>query len=93
VDRVKSRTPERALLELTRLTQEKMRLREEVARWERRITEIRARLQEIAEMEAFLYRFVEPAGSIATGSQTPANRHTDSPKPMPSDVNEITVGY
>ena len=34
MERVKARTPQGALLELTRLTQEKMHLREEVARWD-----------------------------------------------------------
>jgi hypothetical protein len=93
VDRFKARTPQGALLELTRLTQEKMRLQEETKRWERRMAEIRSRLTEIAEMEVWLYRFVE-----TPGGPTEAERHTPAGDgkgltPAPLDRNELTFRY
>ena len=93
VDRFKARTPQGALLELTRLTQEKERLRQETARWERRMVEIRNRLGEIAEMEAWLYRFVErPGGPTEAGRNTPT---ADGQRLTPThpDLNEMTIRY
>ena len=93
VDRVKARTPQGALLELTRLAQEKQRLQEEIERWERRSMEIRTRLGEIAEMEAWLYRFVErPEGPTEAERNTPT---ADGKRPSPAhpDLNELTIRY
>jgi len=98
VDKFKARTPQGALLELTRLTQEKERLREETARWERRMLEIRKRLGEIAAMEAWLYRFVEspfnesPRGPEEADRSSPA---ADGKRPVPilPDPNEMTIRY
>jgi hypothetical protein len=93
VDRIKARTPQGALLELTRLTQEKMRLREEVARWERRLVEIRERLQDISAMETFLYRFIEPAGNTLLPTPDSAVPKTQELESTAPDVHEVTVRY
>lgn len=93
VDRAKARTPQGALLELTRLTQEKMRLRDEVARWEHRIAEIRERLQEIAALETLLYRFIDPPGAGNGGSQAIPHGPEPIQAPALADVNEVTIGY
>ena len=93
VDRFKARTPQGALLELTRLTQEKERLREERARWERRMVEIRNRLGEIAEMETWLYRFVDGAGGPMEAERNTPTADGEPPTPAHPDPNEMTIRY
>jgi hypothetical protein len=92
MDRVKTKTPQGALLELTRLTQEKMRLRDEATHWERRLVEIRGRLQEIAEMETFLHSLIESPGDEPGGGQQ-APRRLDRNPSTPTDVDEVTIRY
>jgi hypothetical protein len=93
MDRIKTKTPQGALLELTRLTQEKMRLRDEAAHWERRLEEIRGRLQEIVEMETFLHSFIEPPGDEFGVGQQASRRLDRNPSSMPPEVNEVTISY
>jgi predicted nuclease with TOPRIM domain len=98
VDRFKARTPQGALLELTRLTQEKMRLQEETKRWERRMAEIRSRLTEIAEMEVWLYRFIEnpfherPDAPHEAEGESPAADGQRPPLAL-QGLNEVTIRY
>lgn len=93
VDRTKARTPQGALLELTRLTQEKVRLRAEVTRWEQRLVEIRKRLQEIDAMETFLYRFVEPTETNLAAGPTRSRPQPDGQESIAPDVYEVTLQY
>lgn len=93
VDKFKARTPQGALLELTRLTQEKMRLRQEMERWQTRMVEITKRLQEIAELEVWLYRLTElPGVPTETERNTPIG-DGKGPTPAPLDLNELTFRY
>jgi anti-sigma factor RsiW len=61
------RTPAAALMELSALSNERERLRAELARWMRREVEITARLAEIADKEARLQVFLQqPLGAAET---------------------------
>lgn len=59
LDRRRSRTSAGALLELSMLESERMRLDAEIARSNRRCEEIRKRLDEISDKEKRLHAFVE----------------------------------
>ncbi|MBI3327404.1 MAG: hypothetical protein HYZ81_11980 [Nitrospinae bacterium] len=93
VDTFKARTPQGALLEVTRLTQEKQRLREELERWEHRMAEIRNRLKEIAEMETWLYRFVERPGGQAEADTSPPIADGRRPVAAAADLSELILRY
>jgi anti-sigma factor RsiW len=62
------RTPAAALLELSALSNERERLRAELARWTRRQAEIGARLAEIADKEARLHSFLQLPPGAAEGT-------------------------
>jgi hypothetical protein len=89
----RARTPQGALLELTGLTQERQRLRQEMERWEQRMGEIRSRLTEIAEMEAWLYRFVETPEVPTEAERDAPTGDGKGPTPAPLDLNELTFRY
>ena len=59
MDRRRSRSAAGALVEMSTLANEKERLNQELAAAQRRRTEIKARLAEIAEKESRLLRFVK----------------------------------
>lgn len=89
VDRFRARTPHGALIELAQLAQKKVRLREEVKRWEERIKQIQSRLEEIDKMEKWLYEFVD-------GSQPPSHspsRGKKSSLPVPPGFDEMKIRY
>lgn len=65
VDQRRSRTSGGALMELSVMANEKVRLELELDRWRRRHAEITARLAEIAERESRLFEFVEKPAPIA----------------------------
>lgn len=48
-------------MELARLSQERKRLSEEMAHWERRTQQIKRRLAEIAEADKWLHTFISQA--------------------------------
>ncbi|MBI3329472.1 MAG: hypothetical protein HYZ81_22560, partial [Nitrospinae bacterium] len=77
----------------TRLTQEKERLRQEMERWEKRSTEIQTRLKEIAEMETWLYRFVEPPHWPEAEDTRQPIADEPGPTPMGPGHNEVTLRY
>jgi len=93
LDRFKARTPTGALLELTRLTQEKERLRQEIGRWEKRFAEIQTRLNEIAEMETWLYRFVEPPHWPEAEEKRQPIADEPGPTALGPGPNEVTLRY
>ena len=64
VDRFRVRTPQGGFTELAKLSQERERLCEDMDRWERRIKRIKRRLEEIAQAEEWLRKFIkDPAVS------------------------------
>lgn len=68
-------TPHAALSKLAQLKQEKERLSDEMRRWERRIEQIKARLEEVGEMEKMLYKVAgdgeSPVGGIKGEKERP----------------------
>ena len=90
VDRFKARTPQGALVQLARLTQERQRLQQEMERWEHRMGEIRRRLREIAEMEAWLHQFVDTSPGVERTNPTGDGKN---PSPVLPDPKELTFRY
>lgn len=93
-------------MELARLSQERKRLGEEMAHWERRIQQIKRRLGEIAEADGWLHSFISQAeaaeqrgreaeeqksGGAAGRRSTSIPLHPHSP--ARSDSPEITLRY
>ncbi len=88
VDKFHTRTPQGALIELARLKQERERLSDEMIRWEGRIEQIKARLEEIGEMEQWLYK-------VAGNAQESPGTAEGEKKPLdvPAGLREIVLRY
>jgi len=88
VNRLRARTPHGALIELARLTQEKVRLCEEMKRWQERINQIQSRLEEIDKMKKWLYQFVDSPEVPSASSQG-----KKSSPPVPPGFQEMKIRY
>jgi len=88
-------------MEMGRLSQERKRLGEEMAHWDRRIQQIKQRLGEIAQAEEWLRGFIGQADLSETSDsgscpQLPEQKgrgQKRAPAIDPSDLREITVRY
>jgi hypothetical protein len=89
VNRFRAKTCHGALIELAQLAQEKLRLREEIKRWERRTKQIQSRLEEIGKMEKWLYQFVD-GSQAASANQRQVKK---SSSPLPPGVREMNIQY
>jgi hypothetical protein len=88
VNRLRAKTPQGALIELAQLAQERVRLCEEMKRWEKRTTQIQSRLEEIDKMKKWLYHFVD-------GPEVPsASSQGKKPSPqVPPGFQEMKIRY
>ena len=91
MDRSKIKTPQGALMEMGRLSQEQKRLGEEMAHWERRIQQIRQRLGEIAEAESWLQSFLGKAETPEEPSHSSGRKKTAA-APL-SSPSAVTLRY
>jgi len=98
MDRSKIKTPQGALMEMGRLSQERKRLGEEMAHWERRTQQIKRRLAEIAEADKWLHTFISQAEtSEQKDSRAEERRSTSAPRhsnaTARSAPDEVTLRY
>jgi hypothetical protein len=98
MDRSKIKTPQSALMEMGRLSQERKRLGEEMAHWDRRIQQIKQRLGQITEAESWLRSFLGQAEASEQGSGR-AEERRGTPAPLHSNAtarsapDEVTLRY
>ncbi|MBI4639614.1 MAG: DUF5320 domain-containing protein [Candidatus Tectomicrobia bacterium] len=89
VYKFRTKTLHGALMELSRLNQEKERLRAEVEILERRIKQIGNRLKEIGETEEWLYTFIRVSEEKQASLPTNGKK---SPE-ISQDLSEMTIRY
>jgi len=88
VNRFRAKTPQGALIDLARLAQEGVRLCEEMKRWQKRISQIEFRLEEIEKMKKWLYQFVDSPEVPSASSQDKKS----SPQ-VPPGFHEMKIRY
>jgi len=95
VDRFHTRTPHGALIELARLKQERARLQEELRRWARRIEQIKGRLEEIGEIEPWLYKLAGNAQESPGPAPIESGQAEGEKKPLdvPAGLREVVLRY
>lgn len=88
-------TPHRALSKLAQLKQEKERLSDEMRRCERRIEQIKARLEEIGKMEQWLYKVAGDAQESPGTAPIQSGRAQGEKKPLdvPARLREMVMKY
>jgi hypothetical protein len=92
-NRNEKKTPYGAMMALAQLTQEKQRLGQERATWERRIQKIDHRLEEIAGLETPLLVLAGNAGLQASMKVSAANSLPGSGRDLPPGFTEVNLKY
>lgn len=88
-------TPHRALSKLAQLKQEKERLSDEMRRCERRIEQIKARLEETGEIERWLYKVAGEAQESPGPTPIESGQAEGKKKPLdvPAGLREVVLKY
>jgi len=88
LDKSRIKTPQGALVEMARLSQEKRMCQVEMGHWEQRIQHLQQRLDDIAEADMWLRSFVDQAEQREQPSAPEAASATPPPSP-----HQVTFRY
>ena len=91
VSRFRIKKPDRALIELARLSKKKERLHMDMERWQGRMKKIQSELEEIDKMEIWLHQ-VADGRQVPSATLLPGKSKKSSPS-VPAGFREMNIRY